>query len=236
MPGTGVDVPVGAAVVVGDWSGAAVLDGAARCVAATIVAMSSGAVLGIFVGAQAESNSTKAICRLADLRELMLSFSSVPASILPRPGVVCRDPSRPCVHIELTGRMDLVSRIQRIAAAWWPAVLIMLGIFVFSSRPSSALPNFGWADAIVKKGGHMLGFGVLALAYWRAWNWEPRRMLHALLLTLFYAGTDEFHQSFVVGRHASAADVVLFDGTGAALALWVRQSVFPHEVGEPAGR
>jgi VanZ family protein len=115
-------------------------------------------------------------------------------------------------------------------------MLIMLGIFVLSSRPSNGLPNFGWADAIVKKGGHMLGYAGLALAYWRALGWEPRRMLHALILALLYAGTDEFHQSFVVGRHASAADVVLFDGTGAALALWIRQSFSPPYSGETARR
>ncbi|MBI1854398.1 MAG: VanZ family protein, partial [Chloroflexi bacterium] len=33
--------------------------------------------------------------------------------------------------------------------------------------------------------------------------------------------TDEFHQSFVAGRHPSMVDVFLFDGGGAMLALWI---------------
>ncbi len=40
-------------------------------------------------------------------------------------------------------------------------------IFAFSSTPGKDLPNFGVLDFLVKKGGHMLGYGLLALAYWR---------------------------------------------------------------------
>ena len=48
---------------------------------------------------------------------------------------------------------------------WLPAVLVMAVIFVFSSIPSDELPNFGLWDLLVKKGGHVLGYGLLALAY-----------------------------------------------------------------------
>jgi VanZ family protein len=102
---------------------------------------------------------------------------------------------------------------------WLPAVLMMAVIFGFSSTPSTKLPNFGLLDGIVKKGGHMLGYGLLALAYWVGLRFEKRRWWLALLLAVIYAVTDEFHQSFVPGRHPSAVDVLVFDGGGAAIAL-----------------
>jgi len=49
---------------------------------------------------------------------------------------------------------------------WLPAIIVMAAIFVFSSIPSYELPDFAWADTLIKKGGHMLGYGLLALAYW----------------------------------------------------------------------
>ena len=111
--------------------------------------------------------------------------------------------------------------IKRLLADWWPAVLMMACIYAVSSRPASALPNLGWADALVKKGGHVLGYGALALSYWRAMEWKPRAWWMAWVLAGTYGGTDELHQMFVQGRHASPWDVVLFDAPGAALGLWV---------------
>jgi hypothetical protein len=64
-------------------------------------------------------------------------------------------------------------RIQ--ISKWLPALLMMLVIFWFSAQPSSELPVFDWADRIVKKGGHMAGYGLLGFLYWRALDFAPRR-------------------------------------------------------------
>lgn len=106
--------------------------------------------------------------------------------------------------------------------AWGFAVLIMITIFIFSAQPVVNLPNFGLADSVIKKGGHMLGYALLAVCYWRGLKWEHNRAWQAWLFAVLYAITDEFHQRFVAGRHPSAVDVFLFDGTGAAIGLWVR--------------
>jgi VanZ family protein len=110
---------------------------------------------------------------------------------------------------------------------WLPALAVMLVIFGFSSIPSREMPNFGLWDLVVKKGSHMLGYGLLALAWWYGLGFEKRLWWLALLLAVLYALTDEFHQSFVPGRHPSWLDVLGFDGGGAALALlvffWVRK-------------
>lgn len=115
-----------------------------------------------------------------------------------------------------------MQRLKEMLSRWGPACLMMLAIFAFSSRPSTALPNFGWADRLVKKGGHMLGYGLLGLGYWHGFNWQPRRLAQAWGLAILYAASDEFHQSYVPGRHPSAFDVLVFDNAGAALALLMK--------------
>jgi len=85
---------------------------------------------------------------------------------------------------------------------------------------------------MVRKCTHLTEYAVLALLLWRAlrkpvkndsrpWNWPEARL--ALLLVMFYAATDEFHQSFVPTRTPLVTDV-LIDTTGGAaglFALWI---------------
>jgi VanZ family protein len=110
--------------------------------------------------------------------------------------------------------------LLRVLAGWWPAALVMAVIFLLSSRPADALPNLGWADILIKKGGHVLGYAVLAVTYWRGMDWQPPRLWFAWTLAAVYGFSDEIHQSFVAGRGASAWDVILFDAPGALLGLW----------------
>ena len=102
---------------------------------------------------------------------------------------------------------------------WLPPLLVMVGIFFASNTPARSIPHFGPVDVIVKKAGHMLGYALLASAYWYALGFKKNRNWVALLLAILYALTDEFHQSFIPGRHPSLVDVFAFDGGGAALAL-----------------
>ena len=106
---------------------------------------------------------------------------------------------------------------------WGPAIVIMATIFILSAQPGSDLPNFGSLDYVVKKASHFLGYGLLGLAYWRGFKLDRRRAWEAWVLALLYAAADEFHQSFVAGRHSSILDVVVFDGTGASAGLWLAQ-------------
>jgi len=105
---------------------------------------------------------------------------------------------------------------------WGPALIIMAVIFAFSSRPSAEIPDFGSWDYVAKKGGHALGYGLLAVAYWRGFNLQRGRKWIAWILAVCYAITDEIHQSYVPGRHPSMLDVLIFDNLGAILALILR--------------
>ena len=78
---------------------------------------------------------------------------------------------------------------------------------------------------IVRKCGHLSEYAILALLSWRAFGsreqaegWSWRGVRNTLLLVIFYAATDEFHQKFVPSREASIVDV-LIDTLGGALGL-----------------
>jgi VanZ family protein len=116
---------------------------------------------------------------------------------------------------------------------WGPPILVMAIIFVVSATPGSDIPGFGHWDTLVKKGGHMLGYALLAIALYHALsNGRRSAKLLFLLATCFvalYAASDEFHQRFTAGRTSSVRDVCI-DVTGgligiaiARLALWRTQ-------------
>ena len=108
---------------------------------------------------------------------------------------------------------------------WLPAIIVMAVIFGFSSIPAREMPSFGLWDFIVKKGAHMLGYGLLAVALWYTQGFNMHRWWLVLVLAVLYAITDEFHQSFVAGRHPSWVDALVIDDIGAALGLWVGRLV-----------
>jgi hypothetical protein len=101
---------------------------------------------------------------------------------------------------------------------WLPSLLIMAIIFGFSSLKSVEIPSFGAFDFSVKKLGHALGYGMLAIAYLH--GMDRKRPWLAWLMAVAYAATDEFHQSFVPGRGPSVWDVLIFDNLGALAGLW----------------
>jgi VanZ family protein len=103
-------------------------------------------------------------------------------------------------------------------ARWAPVVLWAAVIFTFSSIPSLSTGLGTW-DTVLRKGAHLTEYAILALLLLRALASE----LPAFLLGLAYAATDEIHQHFVRGRHASPFDVA-FDAVGLALGLLVMQA------------
>ena len=124
--------------------------------------------------------------------------------------------------------MDKKNKVFR----WLPACIVMLIIFGFSSIPSTEMPDLGQWDIMVKKGGHILGYGLLALAFWHGLHYDRQRLWLAFLLAILYAISDEFHQSFVPGRHPSWVDALIIDGSGAAMMLlvvsWLQKKTLRH--------
>ena len=106
------------------------------------------------------------------------------------------------------------------ARVWGPPALLMALIFVFSSFPDVPVPLGGGKDvvahAIVYGGLGILMVRALSDAQWRGVNLQT--MAGALVLTVLYGLTDEYHQSFVPGRSADFRDVVA-DAVGAGIGM-----------------
>jgi VanZ family protein len=87
----------------------------------------------------------------------------------------------------------------------------------------------GWLDWAIKKGLHAAGYAVLALLWHRPLARAGIRWpaLVALVVAAAYAALDEWHQTFVPGRHGHLSDVAI-DVAGAVAALgWTRARVGP---------
>jgi VanZ family protein len=107
---------------------------------------------------------------------------------------------------------------------WLPPLLLMGAIFVLSDQPSLS-SGLGAIDLIGRKLIHFAEYALLCFLWWRALVTvtSPRRAaLFAFLLASGYAATDEYHQSFVDGRHGTALDWAIDSAGAAAAALKLR--------------
>jgi VanZ family protein len=116
----------------------------------------------------------------------------------------------------------MISPSKKIIWDWWPALLVMAIIFTASSIPGDSLPNVGAFDFSLKKGAHACGYALLAMAYLRGLTrgGKPTSGTFALaiVMAVFYAASDEFHQLFTPGRSASPVDVMI-DAAGAGIGI-----------------
>ena len=102
---------------------------------------------------------------------------------------------------------------SRAVTHWLPVVLWAGVIFALSSIPSLGTGLGTW-DLVLRKCAHVTEYAVLAFLLIRALGREAP----ALALGVAYAASDEFHQSFVRGRHASPIDVAI-DSVGLLVGL-----------------
>jgi VanZ family protein len=130
---------------------------------------------------------------------------------------------------------------------WLPALLWSAMIFIGSTDLLSSSNTSRWIEPIVRwvcpgmdslklrhtmtiirKGGHVTEYAILAILLWRAipkdstshanslWRWPDAAITQGACA--FFAMSDEFHQSFIPTRTAAARDV-LIDIGGAAVGL-----------------
>ncbi len=107
---------------------------------------------------------------------------------------------------------------SRVLTVWLPVVLWAAVIFTFSSIPSLS-SGLGTWDTVLRKGAHITEYAIFGALLYRAFGREAP----ALAVGIAYAATDELHQHFVRGRHASPVDVAI-DAVGLALGMliWLR--------------
>src|SRR3954464_4120419 len=105
----------------------------------------------------------------------------------------------------------LISRLD----PWAAPIALMALIFVLSAQPDLN-SGLGAVDLIGRKIIHASEYALLCFLWWRALRTvlPPRRApLAALAIAVAYSCTDEFHQTFVHGRHGTPVDV-LIDAVG----------------------
>jgi VanZ family protein len=107
---------------------------------------------------------------------------------------------------------------SRVLTVWLPVFAWAAVIFAFSSIPSLS-SGLGVWDEVLRKAAHLTEYAVLGALLYRALEREAA----ALAAGIAYAATDELHQHFVHGRHASPVDVAI-DAVGLALGMlaWLR--------------
>src|SRR4051794_33608080 len=96
-----------------------------------------------------------------------------------------------------------------------PPLLLMALIFFFSAQPDLNSGLGDW-DTIGRKLIHAATYGALWFLWFRALGYG--NALPAVGITLLYAIGDEYHQTFVHGRHGSPLDVAI-DMAGVLIAI-----------------
>lgn len=106
---------------------------------------------------------------------------------------------------------------NRALARWIVPLALMAVIFYLSAQPAGA--HHAWWVIVIRKLGHVTGYALLTTALWWALHEIVRRpLIWAVCISLAYACTDEFHQTFVRGREGTPRDVAI-DAIGMAIAV-----------------
>lgn len=100
------------------------------------------------------------------------------------------------------------------------ALLWMVIIWLLSNQPDlqSGLPHDFWW----RKAAHVLEFAILTWLWARALGNNSRSSIYyAAFIAVSYAGVDEWHQSYVVGRNGNPRDVIIDAGGVLLAAGWL---------------
>jgi VanZ family protein len=112
----------------------------------------------------------------------------------------------------------------KVVMRWFVVALWMGLIFSLSAIPSLASPLPAIYDLILRKLAHLTIYTVLTVLLFRAFRMHVDSPTSAWLLAgivaAVYAGSDEWHQTFVPGREGSLRDVGI-DTLGIAAACFL---------------
>ena len=115
---------------------------------------------------------------------------------------------------------QVLSRIK----VWAPVAAWAVIIFLFSSLSVTPTTEIYWQDFVVKKTAHVIEYGIFAALLYRALRSEGVEKINAgllaILVSVIYGATDEFHQGFTPGREPRVRDVV-FDTIGAIAGIYI---------------
>ncbi len=112
--------------------------------------------------------------------------------------------------------------MNKFITYWLPVILWAGIIFWLSSLPD--LKSGLKEDFVLRKIAHALEFAILTILLFRAiYNYESKikkAISYSIVLAVFYALSDEFHQSFIRGREGNLRDVGI-DVVGILIAIFL---------------
>lgn len=121
-------------------------------------------------------------------------------------------------------------RLHKFLDLWLPVILWAAFIFKLSSGAVPVASHIFWQDFAVKKTGHFILFGFLAILIYRGligYGMKKKKAaFYSVFLAFFYGATDEFHQIYTQGREARVRDVFI-DGLGAWAAAYFVYGLLP---------
>ena len=115
-----------------------------------------------------------------------------------------------------------------VVKRWLPVALMCLFIYVSSSLPGAKVSDVGSVDVFSHKVAHLFLYFLLCLCFFRA----TKQIIMAVVLTVLYGITDEYHQLFVITRSGSYMDVFV-DTVGALISgvvLWKFYQNLPQKL------
>jgi VanZ family protein len=108
--------------------------------------------------------------------------------------------------------------MRRATSRYGPPLAVMALIFGLSATPDLS-SGLGDLDLLLRKLAHITIYAVLWLTLARAAGW--RRPIVVTVIALLYACSDEWHQTFIEGRHGTPVDVAVDAfGMGLAACAW----------------
>jgi len=115
----------------------------------------------------------------------------------------------------------------------YASLVIWVGIIYYLS--SQGLEFIGPAsiwEFIMRKIFHMFEYAILALLIFRILRQTEKRHIYwdigwTLIFTILYAISDEYHQTFTLGRVGTYRDVMI-DSFGALVAIWLLYLDYHH--------
>ncbi len=113
---------------------------------------------------------------------------------------------------------------------WLPAILWAIVIFSFSSVTVPATSPVYWQDFTAKKLAHFIEYSIFGILFYRAFInsgvEKKKAVIYTIIISLIYAATDEFHQSFTPKREPRVRDIVI-DTISAGLVVYLIWKFLP---------
>ncbi|MDD3191042.1 MAG: VanZ family protein [Candidatus Pacebacteria bacterium] len=119
-------------------------------------------------------------------------------------------------------------KLKFIIIHWLPVFLWCGVIYYLSSVPSLRSDFSDSMDLVLRKFAHITEFAILTALFFRA-SFErfgkKKALLYAVLFAVTFAFTDEYHQTFVLGRSGNVKDIFI-DSLGIFLSMFLIDKKF----------